>query len=69
MFYDLENPTEFMRQVHEILADDGIWVFEQSYFPLMIERTAYDTICHEHISFAQADSLDGRPCRSENPRC
>ena len=51
MFYDLENPTEFMQQVHEILADDGIWVFEQSYLPLMIERTAYDTICHEHISY------------------
>ena len=51
MFYDLEDPTDFMRQVHSILADDGIWVFEQSYLPLMIERDAYDTICHEHVSY------------------
>ena len=51
MFYDLEDPTDFMRQVHSVLADDGIWVFEQSYLPLMVERDAYDTICHEHVSY------------------
>lgn len=51
MFYDLEDPTEFMRQVHACLDDEGIWVFEQSYLPLMIERNAYDTVCHEHVSY------------------
>ena len=51
MFYDLEDPTDFMRQVHDVLADDGIWVFEQSYLPLMIEQNAYDTVCHEHVSY------------------
>lgn len=51
MFYDLEAPMEFMRQVHEILADDGIWVFEQSYMPAMLETNSYDTVCHEHLEF------------------
>ncbi|VXD00841.1 Methyltransferase [Sphingomonas sp. T1] len=51
MFYDLEAPMEFMRQVHEILADDGVWVFEQSYMPLMLETNSYDTVCHEHLEF------------------
>lgn len=51
MFYDLEEPIEFMRQVHEVLADDGIWVFEQSYMPTMLEANAYDTVCHEHLEF------------------
>lgn len=51
MFYDLEDPTDFMKQVSSILAEDGIWVFEQSYLPLMIERDAYDTVCHEHVSY------------------
>lgn len=51
MFYDLEAPMEFMRQVHEILADDGIWVFEQSYMPAMLEVNAYDTVCQEHLEF------------------
>lgn len=51
MFYDLEDPTSFMQQVHECLDAEGIWVFEQSYLPLMIERNAYDTVCHEHVSY------------------
>lgn len=51
MFYDLEQPMEFMRQVHEVLADDGIWVFEQSYMPTMLEMVAYDTACQEHLEF------------------
>lgn len=51
MFYDLPQPLEFMRQVHEVLADDGIWVFEQSYMPLMLKTNSYDTVCHEHLEF------------------
>ena len=51
MFYDLEDPTYFMQQVYDILADDGIWVFEQSYMPTMLETNSYDTVCHEHLEF------------------
>lgn len=51
MFYDLPQPMEFVRQVRELLADDGIWVFEQSYMPLMLETNSYDTVCHEHLEF------------------
>lgn len=51
MFYDLEDPVGFMRQVSEVLADDGIWVFEQSYMPTMLETNSYDTVCHEHLEF------------------
>jgi len=51
MFYDLEDPMEFMRQVHDVLADDGVWVFEQSYMPTMLETNSYDTVCHEHLEF------------------
>ena len=51
MFYDLEDPQAFVHQVAETLADNGIWVFEQSYLPLMLGRTSYDTICHEHVEY------------------
>lgn len=51
MFYDLEDPISFAREVANILHPDGIWVFEQSYMPLMLERNAYDTICHEHLEY------------------
>lgn len=52
MIYDLENPIAFAREIASILDPDvGLWVFEQSYMPLMLERTAFDTICHEHIEY------------------
>jgi hypothetical protein len=51
MFYDLQRPMEFVRQVRDILADDGIWLLEQSYLPAMLQANAYDTICHEHLEY------------------
>lgn len=51
MFYDLEDPVKFMQEIEMSLADDGIWMFEQSYMPLMLERNSYDTVCQEHIEY------------------
>src|SRR4030095_4753795 len=51
MFYDLADPMAFMREIREVLADDGVWVFEQSYMPLMLDMNSYDTVCHEHLEF------------------
>jgi len=52
MFYDLESPLDFAQDVANILdPEEGIWVFEQSYMPTMLERNAYDTICHEHLEY------------------
>lgn len=51
MFYDLESPVDFAREIESILSDDGIWHFEQSYMPTMLKNTSYDTICHEHVEY------------------
>jgi hypothetical protein len=51
MFYDLESPMDFVRDIEEVLADDGVWHFEQSYMPSMLRTNSYDTICHEHLEF------------------
>ncbi len=51
MFYDLESPREFIREVAEVLSPDGIWHFEQSYMPSMLRMNSYDTICHEHLEY------------------
>jgi NDP-4-keto-2,6-dideoxyhexose 3-C-methyltransferase len=51
MFYDLEAPMAFMQDVHDVLADDGVWVFEQSYMPAMLDALSYDTVCHEHLEY------------------
>ena len=52
MFYDLEDPCEFARQVNEVLdSSNGIWVTEQSYMPEMLRANSFDTVCHEHLSY------------------
>jgi hypothetical protein len=51
MFYDLESPVAFVRDIESVLADDGVWHFEQSYMPSMLRTHSYDTICHEHLEF------------------
>lgn len=51
MFYDLENPVDFVKNIKHFLSSEGIWVFEMSYMPHMLELDNYDTICHEHLEF------------------
>lgn len=51
MFYDLEDPKEFVSNIKHSLKPDGIWHFEQSYLPSMLKACAYDTICHEHLEY------------------
>jgi hypothetical protein len=51
MFYDLERPQMFVNEIAELLDDDGLWVFEQSYLPFMLETHSYDTACHEHLEY------------------
>ena len=51
MFYDLEDPVAFAQQIEEVLAEGGVWHFEQSYMPSMLRMTSYDTVCHEHLEY------------------
>ena len=51
MFYDLESPASFVKDIESVLDDEGIWHFEQSYMPSMLRTNSYDTICHEHLEF------------------
>jgi hypothetical protein len=52
MFYDLEDPCQFAREVNNVLDPvEGIWVLEQSYMPEMMKVNSFDTVCHEHLSY------------------
>jgi NDP-4-keto-2,6-dideoxyhexose 3-C-methyltransferase len=51
VFYDLDDPLDFLHDVRSILHNDGIFVLEQNYLPLMLENLAYDAICHEHMAY------------------
>jgi len=51
MFYDLENPNNFVKDVSQILHKKGVWLVELSYLPSMLIQNAFDTIVHEHLEY------------------
>jgi hypothetical protein len=51
MFYDLPDPRDFVKGIKSVLDQRGVWISEQSYFFRMIEQTAFDTICQEHLEY------------------
>lgn len=58
MFYDLDEPIDFLNDVKEVLDDDGLFVIQMSYTPLMIKQLAFDNICHEHVYYWSLSSLE-----------
>ena len=57
MFYDLPSPITFAKDIWDCLDDQGVWHLEQSYMPMMIKNTSYDTICHEHLEYYSLKSI------------
>jgi hypothetical protein len=57
MFYDLEDPVSFLSDIDEVMDDEGIFVLQMSYTPLMLDQLAFDNICHEHICFYSLSSM------------
>lgn len=57
MFYDLDEPIDFLNDINEVLDDDGLFVLQMSYTPLMIKQMAFDNICHEHVYYWSLESI------------
>lgn len=51
MFYDLEDPAAFVRDVAALLDPEGVWVSEFAYLPSMLQSYGFDGICHEHLEY------------------
>ncbi len=58
MFYDLEDPNKFVDDIAASLDEDGVWIVQMSYLPLMLEQNAFDNICHEHLEYYSLYSLE-----------
>lgn len=57
MFYDLDNPSKFVSDINSCLDDNGIWIMQLSYTPLMMSLNAFDNIIHEHIEYYTLESI------------
>ena len=51
IFYDLEDPNKFLREVETILDDNGILLIEIADLLSMIKYNMFDAICHEHLAY------------------
>ena len=51
MFYDINDPNSFCRDVNSMLEKNGIWIVEFSYFPLLLKNLTFDQINHEHVTY------------------
>lgn len=56
MFYDLDDPVEFMQSMADNLAGKGIIVISQNYLLSMLQINGFDNIGFEHLTY---NSLGG----------
>ncbi len=57
MFYHLDDPVTFARDVAACLAPDGTWIIQMAYLPSMLDTNMYDNIVHEHAGYYGLESL------------
>ena len=58
MFYDREDPSAFVSDIASILMEEGVWVIEMHYLPVVLECNAFDAIGHEHLEYYSLSSLE-----------
>lgn len=58
MFYDLDDPTLFVRDIAKSLSPEGVWVNQLNDAPTMLKKMAFDGICHEHLTYYDVHALD-----------
>lgn len=57
MFYDLENPNQFLKDITFVMDREGLLVIQQNYLMKMLENNALDNVCHEHREYYSLTSL------------
>jgi len=58
MFYHLNNPVEFCRNIYDIMDDNTVWVLQMTYLGTMLRNNILDNIVHEHAAYYSLFSLE-----------
>lgn len=56
-FYDIDDPHAFLKDVYEVLDDDGVFVIQMNYLPMMLRNLTFDNIGHEHLCYYSLRTL------------
>jgi NDP-4-keto-2,6-dideoxyhexose 3-C-methyltransferase len=57
MFYDMDDPGQFIKDATNVLEEDGIFVAQLMTSKKMIEVNDLGNICHEHLEYYSYESL------------
>lgn len=57
MFYHLDTPVQFAREVSTCLDNEGVWTIQMAYLPAMLRTNMYDNIVHEHNGYYAAHHM------------
>ena len=58
MFYDLADPKKFVKDIDEILDENGVWCVQISYLVSMLKFNNFYDICHEHLSYYSNETFE-----------
>tara|TARA_R110001583_G_scaffold8506_34_gene40805 strand:+ start:402 stop:1688 length:1287 start_codon:yes stop_codon:yes gene_type:complete len=57
MFYDLDEPNNFVADVKKSLDPQGVWCIQLSYLPSMLKNINFYDICNEHLEYYSLQTL------------
>jgi hypothetical protein len=57
MFYDMEDPNQFIRDAAAVLDPDGIFIAQLMTLKPMLDQNDVGNICHEHLEYYTFKSL------------
>jgi NDP-4-keto-2,6-dideoxyhexose 3-C-methyltransferase len=58
MFYDMEDPNQFILDAQKALTDDGIFIAQLMCSKNMLDNNDVGNICHEHLEYYSFASLE-----------
>ena len=58
MFYDLDDPNEFVKNIVDCLHSNGIWIIQMAYLIPMLKLNGFDNIGHEHLEYYSVKALN-----------
>ena len=57
VFYQLNNPLQFLIDVESIMNDDSLFVLQMTYLDSMYSHNIFDNVVHEHVTYFSLRSL------------
>lgn len=57
VFAHADDLADIVRGIRNVLADDGVFVFEVSYLIDIVDNYVFDTVYHEHVSYHSIEPL------------